>query len=219
MTIRMFKILNMRAADDLKAAAVIRDAAMRLFADRGASAVTVRQIAAAAGVSPGLVMHHFGSKDGLVRAVEQRAVAFFEEMLSELAGIGAEGAGASLAELFASRLEREPAVTAYLRRLLADGGEAADVVFGSLLETTLAGMSALVAAGIARPAGDERVRAAFLLANDLALVVLRPQITRVTGIDPLSRDGLARWSAEVFDVYTGGVFVTGRQEGSDDGGH
>jgi TetR/AcrR family transcriptional regulator, regulator of cefoperazone and chloramphenicol sensitivity len=225
-----FRILNMRAAEDLKAAAVIREAAMRLFAERGAAAVTVRQIAAAAGVSPGLVMHHFGSKSGLMQAVDRRAVAFFEEMISELAGIGAEGASTSLAELFASRLEREPAITAYLRRLLADGGEPADEVFGKLFDTTLEGMSALVAAGVARPAGDERIRAAFLLANDLALVLLRRQIARATGLDPLSRDGLARWTAEVVDVYMGGVFETlaqpghghdelpaGEQEGSDDG--
>ena len=232
----------MRSAEDLKPAAVIREAAMRLFAERGAAAVTVRQIAAAAGVSPGLVMHHFGSKDGLREAVDRRAVAFFEEMISEFAGVGGEGAVASLAELFAARLEQEPAITSYLRRLLADGGDAADDVFTRLFDTTLAGMGALVAAGVARPAGNERIRAAFLLANDLALVLLRPQIARATGLDPLTRDGLAQWTAEVVDVYSGGVFVTpagpgqpdhsqpdrsqpdsgqppARQEDSDDSGH
>ena len=65
---------------------------MRLFAERGAAAVTVREIAAAAGVSPGLVMHHYGSKDGLKDAADRRAAAFFEEMLGELARIGEEGA-------------------------------------------------------------------------------------------------------------------------------
>ena len=114
-----FSILNVRiATDDLKAAAVIRDAAMRLFAERGVAAVTVRQIAAAAGVSPGLVMHHYRSKEGLRDAVDRRAVAFFEEMIGELARIGEEGGSASLVELFASRLEREPVMADYIRRLL-----------------------------------------------------------------------------------------------------
>ena len=204
----MFSILNMRAADDdLTAAAVIRNAAMRLFAERGAAAVTVREIAAAAGVSAGLVMHHYGSKDGLKDAVDRRAVAFFEEMIGELARIGEGGGSASLAEMFAGRLEREPAMTAYVRRLLADGGQAADVLFARLFDATVAGMRSLVAAGIARPARDERIRTAFLLANDLAVVLLHRQIARVTGIDPLTRDGLARWTAAVMDVYTGGVFT------------
>ena len=39
------------------------------------------------------------------------------------------------------------------------------------------------------------------------MLLLRPLISQVTGVDPLARDGLVRWSAEVFDVYTGGVFM------------
>ena len=59
----------------------------------------------------------------------------------------------------------------------------------------------------ARPAQDERIRTAFLLANDLSLVLLRSQIARATGTDPLSREGLAAWTAAVMDVYMGGVFT------------
>lgn len=180
---------------------------MRLFADRGAAAVTVREIAAAAGVSPGLVMHHYGSKDGLKDAVDRRAVAFFEEMIGELARIGEEGGSASLAELFAGRLEDEPVMVEYVRRLLLDGGEAADALFVKLFDATVAGMRSLVDTGVARPAQDERIRTAFLLANDLSLVLLRRQIARVTGTDPLTREGLARWTAAVMDVYTGGIFA------------
>ena len=58
-----------------------------------------------------------------------------------------------------------------------------------------------------RPALDERLRSAFLLGNDLAMLLLRPHIWQVVGIDPLARDGLARWSAEAFDVYANGLFV------------
>lgn len=195
------------AKDDLRAAAVIRETAMRLFAERGAAAVTVREIAAAAGVSPGLVIHHYGSKDGLKDAVDLRAVAFFEEMIGEFGRLGEDGGSASLVELFADRLESEPAMVDYIRRLLLDGGEAADRLFTKLLDATEAGMSALVAAGMVRPARDERIRTAFLLCNDLSLVLLRRQIARAVGIDPLTRAGLGPWSAAVLDVYTGGVFA------------
>jgi len=180
---------------------------MRLFAGRGAAAVTVREIAAAAGVSPGLVMHHYGSKDGLKNAVDRRAVAFFEEMLGELARIGEQDGGVSLAELFAARLEHEPAMVDYVRRLLLDGGEAADALFAKLFEATMAGMASLAQAGIVRPARDEQIRTAFLLANDLSLVLLRRQIAQATGTDPLSREGLVPWTAAVMDVYTAGIFT------------
>jgi AcrR family transcriptional regulator len=201
-------MLNVRIAkDDLRAAAVIRETAMRLFAERGAAAVTVREIAAAAGVSAGLVIHHYGSKDGLKEAVDRRAVAFFEEMIGEFGQLGEEGGGASLVELFAGRLESEPTMADYIRRLLLDGGEAADGLFAKLLDATEAGMRALTAAGVVRPAPDERIRTAFLLCNDLSLVLLRRQITRSVGFDPLTREGLGRWSAAVLDVYTSGVFA------------
>jgi TetR/AcrR family transcriptional regulator, regulator of cefoperazone and chloramphenicol sensitivity len=201
-------ILNMRIAkDDLRAVAVIRETAMGLFAERGAAAVTVREIAAAAGVSPGLVIHHYGSKDGLKDAVEGRAIAFFEEMIGEFARLGEEGGSASLAELFAGRLESEPAMVDYIRRLLVDGGEAASGLFARLLDATEAGMRALAGAGVVRPAPDERIRTAFLLANDLSLVLLRRQITQAVGFDPLTREGLGTWSAAVIDVYTSGIFA------------
>jgi len=62
----VFSILNMRSVDDLTAAARIRDAAIERFGEQGFS-VGLRPIAEAAGVSAALVIHHFGSKDGLRR--------------------------------------------------------------------------------------------------------------------------------------------------------
>ena len=154
-------MLNMRIErGDLRAAAVIRDTATRLFAERGAAAVTIREIAAAAGISPGLVMHHYGSKEGLRDAVDRRAAAFFEEMLGELGRVGEEGGSASLAELLAVRLKDEPVLVDYVRRLLLDGGDAADALFSRLFEATQAGMRALVDAGIVGPAASERTRTA-----------------------------------------------------------
>ena len=194
--------------DDLTAAAAIRIAAMELFAERGYAGVTVRQIAAAAGVSPALVIHHYGSKEKLRAVLEERAAAFLESMLADLARISEEGGSATLAGLFADRLEREPALAGYVGRLLCDGGPAGVALFERLYQATRTGMQALGQAGVVRASHDEPVRDAFLLSNDLAILLLRPHISQVVGIDPLSRDGLVRWSAEVFDVYANGVFVT-----------
>lgn len=192
---------------DLTSAAAIRIAAMELFAERGYADVTIRQIAAAAGVSPALVIHHYGSKDNLREALEERVAGSVDAMLADLERAPDKGGSASVAELFAGRLEREPAMAGYIRRLLSDGGPAGISMFGRLYQATQAGMRSMEAAGVVRPGRDDVVRDAFLLSNDLALVLLRPHITQVTGIDPLSRAGLVRWSAEVFDVYSNGVFA------------
>jgi AcrR family transcriptional regulator len=196
------------APEDRKTGAVIRDAAMKLFAARGTAAVTVREIAAAAGVSPGLVIHHFGSKNGLKEAVDRHAAQFVEEMLVEMTRLGNDGSSQSLAQLFADRLEDEAALAGYVRRLLCEGGGAGDALFVRLFEATRAGMRSLAEAGVVRRSGDEDLRAAFLLSNDLAMVLLREMITGATGVDPLEREGLVRWSAEVVDVYTNGIFAS-----------
>lgn len=192
---------------DLTAAAAIRIAAMKLFAERGYAGVTVRQIASAAGVSAALVIHHYGSKENLRAALEERVAAFFDSMLADLARVTEEGGSTSVAELFADGLEREPGLAGYVRRLLADGGPAGVDLFGRLYEVTRTGMEALQRAGVVRRSDDEAVRNAFLLSNDLAVLLFRPHLSQVTGIDPLSRDGLVRWSAEVVDVYSRGIFA------------
>ena len=56
--------------DDLTARARIRDSAIVYFGRHGFQSATVRAIAADAGVSPALVIHHFGSKDGLREACD-----------------------------------------------------------------------------------------------------------------------------------------------------
>src|SRR3954469_13424606 len=59
----------MRSADDLTDVARIRDAAIQQFGQHGFN-VGLRAIAEAAGVSAALVIHHFGSKDGLLKACD-----------------------------------------------------------------------------------------------------------------------------------------------------
>lgn len=205
----------MRAIDDDRnTAAVIRDAAMDLFGRRGAGDVTIREVARAAGVSPGLVMHHFGSKDGLKDAVDRRVTSLFDRMLAALEWVGEAGGGASLAESMADELERQPGLSLYLRRLLLDGGATGAALFDRLLEVSRLQMRALGEAGIVRPAGDEEARTAFLLTNDLAVILLRDQLTRAIGADPLSREGLQRWTATVLDVYANGVFAIPSAQGT-----
>ena len=79
---------------DLSARTKIREAALSLFGTEG-FAVSVRAIADAAGCSPGLVMHHFGNKDGLREAVDQSVMDTllqrFEAIPSELPAEGLPG--------------------------------------------------------------------------------------------------------------------------------
>jgi hypothetical protein len=60
---------------------------------------------------------------------------------------------------------------------------------------------------MATPGSDPPVRAAFLLVNDLAVLLLRDHLTEVLGTDPLSGPGMARWAGEVLTVYGAGLLA------------
>jgi len=59
----------MRPAGDSSTKSKVMEAALRIFAERGYAAASVRDIAALAGVTKPVVYYHFGSKAGLYQAL------------------------------------------------------------------------------------------------------------------------------------------------------
>lgn len=196
--------------DDRTARARIRDEALRLFAERGPDAVTLRDIANAASVSPALLIRHYGSKDGLVEIVDNHVVATFELLLTKMteqtAVVGLEPTAVpSLLDGLATYLPPDSPIPAYLSRLLINGGSAGSALFDRLFRLSQTTLDAMVAVGTASRGADAAVRAAFLLVNDLAVLTLRPRLTEALGVDPLSEDGMRRWAGEVFAIYRDGL--------------
>ena len=196
--------------DDRTARARIRDEALALFAARGADSVTMRDIAAAADVSPALLIRHYGSKDGLIDAVDDHVVAMFEAVLTRVTTDTAEtglepSAVPSMLDSLATYLPPDSPIPAYLSRLLIAGGRVGSALFDRLYQISGKALDAMIAAGIASPGADPAVRAAFLLVNDLAVLILRARLAEVLGADPLSEAGMKRWAGEVFAIYRGGL--------------
>ncbi|WP_353941511.1 TetR family transcriptional regulator [Streptomyces sp. HUAS MG91] len=80
-------------------------AARRLFAAHGYQGVGIRAIAAESGVTPGLVMAYFGSKDGLFRAVVGEGTGVTAHVLDE-AGNDPAGLPQALAHSYLERWDR-----------------------------------------------------------------------------------------------------------------
>lgn len=198
---------------DTTARAVIRNCALRLFAERGPDAVTVRDIAACANVSPGLVLHHFGSKQGLRDAVDAHVSSIFDAMLDKaLAEPEAFASGEphmvkSFAELFASISSQDSPIPAYLRRLVLSGDPVGRELFRQWFRLTRDALDVMDAKGGPLNASDRDAMAAFLLVNDLAMILLNDHIADAIGIDPLTPEGMQRWAATAFEVYLNGAFT------------
>src|ERR1700733_9783726 len=123
----------MPTQDDLTARARIRQAALDQFAEHGFERTTIRGIAAAAGVSLGLVRHHFGSKQELRDAVDAYVMAEIRHVEQETREIA--GDGGDLGPAIGSREAVRP-FQRYLVRGMLDGSPTFAAMFDQLVELT-----------------------------------------------------------------------------------
>ena len=133
--------------------------ASRLFVERGYERTTIREIARAAGVDGGLVMHYFGSKQQLFQRVTH------DRPLQELTGTADHVTDQILARL-ADSLAHEPVQSLALLRSMLTHPDAAQAMREG---------AAAYQAQISRPiaADDADLRAALVGAVMLGVVVSR----------------------------------------------
>ncbi|MET9268643.1 helix-turn-helix domain-containing protein [Kribbella sp. NPDC003557] len=181
-----------RAVEDLTARARIRDAAVRLFGERGIEGASIRDIAAEAGVSSGLVRHHFGSKEALREACDQYAK---ERMLQIGAELTKDGNLTGLDPLTLHPLAFP--LQLYLVRSMMDGSETATALF---LEGVEAVEEWTTSFGI-NPK-DRRGYAAALAAIKLSVFVFRDQVSKALGEDITTPAGYNRIGQALMEVFT-----------------
>jgi len=143
--------------DDLTARARIRDAAVRRFGADGFGA-SVRAVAADAGVSPGLVIHHFRSKDGLRAACDEHVLRVIREAKSH--ALVKAGPGNLVAQL--ASLDEYAPLVAYLVQAMLAGGDLAATLLDQAVADAEQYLQEGVDAGRLRPSRDPAARARYL---------------------------------------------------------
>lgn len=171
--------------DDLTARARIRDAALRLFAEKGVGGATFRGVAADAGVSVGLVQHHFGSKDELRAACDEHVLAALRRQTAAAIEQGPLGDAGYIAEAYAVA----PLLQGYLVRTLVDGSPAAAALFDEIVRLT---EEYLRRVGRATEPAELRAQAAVFAAMKLGLAVFNDQLLRTLGAKDPAREGYPR---------------------------
>ena len=196
------------AGSDLTARARIRDAAVEAFAAEGFG-VGLRAIAARADVSPALVLHHFGSKDGLVRSCHDHVLeAIRHEKESAIADRGPEAVLMSLASV-----EESAPLVAYTLRSLQTGGELARSFIEHFAADAEEWLAAGVAAGTLRPSRDEKARARYLTLQGFGVLLLDYMLEGPA--DPAAVGGylrsyLERHGLVSLELFSGGLFTDRR---------
>lgn len=149
-------MLNMRS-EDLTTTARIRDAAVEQFGEHGFD-VGLRVIAKAAGVSAALVIHHFGSKEGLRKACDDFVAESIRASKSE--SIQSSDPASWLAQL--ADIESFAPLMAYLVRSMQSGGDLAKSLWRNMIDNTEQYLDEGVRAGTVKPSRDPKARARFI---------------------------------------------------------
>ncbi len=204
-TEHVFSLLYMRSvSDDITARARIRDTAIAAFARDGYDAASLRAIAREAGVSPALIVHHFGDKNALRSECDDYVVGVFIDEEHDL--IVAPTRDRIRTAL--NDLERYGPYIDYLARMLVDGSAASDRLFDSFLSNTRAVLAEQRDAGMLEPMSDPEMTTLLLTLIGLGPVVMRAQIARTLGMDQLSPAGLLRTTLPTLELLTHGIYST-----------
>ncbi|WP_067899286.1 TetR/AcrR family transcriptional regulator [Nocardia vaccinii] len=174
-------MLNPRATnEDLTAKARIRNAAMDLFAQYGESRVSLRAVAAEAGVTLGLVQHHFKTKAGLREAVDQLVSEYFYQAVHSVPNTGTPGEVAGARdEAVRAMLRENPAVVNYIRRAVLEPEPARLKFLERQVELVRSEVVALREAGLASTARRESTQVLAVLVRQFGELLLAPMIESV----------------------------------------
>ncbi|MCL1693786.1 MAG: TetR family transcriptional regulator [Actinomycetia bacterium] len=193
------------SVDDRTTKARIRDAAIASIAEHGISGTTARKVASAAGVSPGLVIHHFGSMEGLRTACDQYVSGAIREF-KERTMTG----GPTLDVLAALRDSPNGPLMGYLAQVLADDSPAVAKLVDDLVDDAEGYIQQGVESGMLKPSDDPRGRAVVLTVWSLGALALHQHLRRLLGTDLtdpeiLTDPAAAAYIAPVYEIYGKGI--------------
>jgi AcrR family transcriptional regulator len=193
----------MRSADDLTATARIRDAAIEQYGEHGFS-VGLRVIAKAAGVSAALVIHHFGSKDGLRQACDDFVAESVRTAKSE--SIQSSDPASWFAQI--AEVESFAPQMAYLMRSMQSGGDLAKTLWRTMIDNAEQYIEEGVRAGTIKPSPDPKARAKFLaMAGGGGFMLYLQLHDNPNDMRAVLHDYMQEMTLPALEVYTKGLMA------------
>lgn len=188
----------------------IVEAAIRLFSQAGFDGVSMRSIAAAAGVSKANIYHHFGSKQALYQAIIQQSAAELsvlveglEESDGELEVSISEFAEAHLKHLLSNELTSRLMLREAFSRDGRRNKMMADQVVGGIFQRMLSIFSVAQQAGVLRADLDPALCATLLMGCDIFFFQAQGVLKHIPEAD-FSRNP-SRFSREMVEIMLRGM--------------
>jgi AcrR family transcriptional regulator len=193
-------------SEDVKRLERIRQAALKSFATHGAAATSLRSIAADAGVSLGLVQHHFATKAGLVKAVDDHVMGVLIAVIAQPIPAPPTDSLAEMGDRITRLITEYPDIVDYLGRALVDGSPLGATIFDTFAAFGTARWNQRKENGETRP--DVDLTWASLNSQVLALgtLILRSHIERQMPGAFTVPEQLRRWQDASASLLRDGLF-------------
>jgi len=179
-------------------------AGMKLFADRGYSGTGLREIAAEAGVSLGLVRTHFGSKDGLRTAIDAYVLEEIKALYATVIQHSATEALERAVEDAVEWITRDRDALMYARMALMEKTPGSQALFNQLLTIMRQFVDANAKRGLLQPDVDREWAAIYMLYDFIGPALIEPFAKSAFGKSMYSRSMIAKRNAFMIRVFTGG---------------
>lgn len=175
----------------------IRNAALKSFATQGSSGTSLRAVAQAAGVSLGLVQHHFATKDGLIKAVDDYVLAVVITQITQPVPDTTSDSVAEIGDRVTRMISELPDIADYVGRALIDGRPVGYMIFDALLNSGTARWIRRGERGESREDLDVTWAAINSLVLALGTFILRGHIERHLPAPLTTPAQLQRWQNAV----------------------
>lgn len=176
---------------------------VEMFAENGFTQTSLRSIAKRAGVSPGLLIHHFGSKDDLVA-----------EAISETLGRWVVGETAAVLDDESARvenwrmfIEKNSTSLNFFRQVLLAGGTYAERLFDASLRESRTFLDQMKAAGRVKEVHDTEATALMVSASGLGLILFLDHVERIMGGQIASETVATRLMNANTELWENGIFT------------
>jgi TetR/AcrR family transcriptional regulator, regulator of cefoperazone and chloramphenicol sensitivity len=194
-------------ASDLTAHARVRNAALEGFARDGVAGTSIRDIAKAADVSPGLVQHHFPNKAALIGAVNDYVIEIATDAFSQPLDTDSPiDIHQQLGDRVTALVREYPTALRYVARSTADGDEATLGIFDAFLEIARSQWQTAAEQNLLRPDADITWAALHAVVLNLGTVLFTSVIDRHLAEPFFTSGQLERWNVATTALFREGMY-------------
>jgi AcrR family transcriptional regulator len=184
---------------------LILETAQSLIASTGPEGLRLQDIAAGAGISHSLILHHFGSREGLVRALTRQAVAELRDKLVAAMASGESSVEQQLDRVFDAFRDGLAQRLAWLATVDSRGGaEGTQMILRDIADRLHARRIAAAPPGAVIPRDDTDALIHLVAAAAFGDALFGAQLHRSAGLPATSETdrGFRRWLAALIRAHS-----------------